>query len=476
MGYQSIFFSFYYIGSLGFGEQIPVNDGLGWDGTIYAEMARLHTKELFNHYNSYLVQRILTPMIIHRIASVAHIDLMVTKNLLSVFLLYNYCLIMGCVYLLFRIGARLNWSSNTKYLCTGLLLFNFAVLKMNTYYPVLTDPSGMFMGMLGAYFYIDRNRLGLWITALLGSFVFPSLIYNFACLFLFAFEGREKPSIRQSNGAIALIVALMVCCWCLHCLFPLPEFASRFTSVDWRLLPLSLMALGAYVFYGLRYSLTPLEMLREFLKNFNVNAALLFVILWVVVKLTINGIASDAPPNMDLNRYIHAAPITAVVEPGISIALHIFYFGLAPVLMLLFWRQINQKAIEFGLGCVLFLLVTVIFSICSESRQIITAFPMFLILLGSVLNRYRISWPVTITLILMNLIFSRFWFSLSKSVSLFFMNIGPWVTHSQYFVIVGFDLVILLIVGFLFRKYVFSEVRSLPYEKQNYSQVVFEIR
>src|SRR6478752_5178963 len=114
------------LGGLGFsGEKIPVNNHIGWDGKHYANLT-IHFEELVlqKQIDSYQYQRILTPAVIHYTAKVFGIKLH-EGNIVTVFSIYNFILIIGCALLFLNTCTFLNISKPVEIIGFSGLFLNY---------------------------------------------------------------------------------------------------------------------------------------------------------------------------------------------------------------------------------------------------------------------------------------------------------------------------------------------------------------
>jgi len=117
------------------------------------------------------------------------------------------------------------------------------------------------------------------------------------------------------------------------------------------------------------------------------------------------------------------------------------------VLILIFlWKDFIEEISSYGLGLTLFVLLYMLLSIGTESRQAINAWPIFAVFISQVLNRhYLVNWCFTYALVGIGLGFSKFWFQIN-TVNMnvgtllefpqqrLFMNFGPWMSNEMYYV------------------------------------------
>ena len=117
-----------FTGSLLF-EQIPYNNGAGFDGTFYREVSRdFHS--VFNHegYDSFRIQRIFPFFIINYAFSFLSIETN-DQNLLYGITFLHYINLFIQFLFFFKIANLLKWTFSTKVILFSCLFFNYYTLR-----------------------------------------------------------------------------------------------------------------------------------------------------------------------------------------------------------------------------------------------------------------------------------------------------------------------------------------------------------
>src|SRR5881275_1292931 len=162
-------------------EQLNVHDGLGWDGMTYAAMVKNYISLLTHKgLDAYYIQRVLPSGLVFLIIKTLGLGF-TDHNIILVFSIYNIVLVNLSLFLWFRVMKQFNFSFNTQLVATVLLVGNFCILKFGMFYPVLTDISTFFLGILLLQAYLNGRQAWLLILGLIGAFCHP-LIQYFALL------------------------------------------------------------------------------------------------------------------------------------------------------------------------------------------------------------------------------------------------------------------------------------------------------
>jgi hypothetical protein len=83
-------------------------------------------------------------------------------------------------------------------------LFSYAIMKLNFYYPVLTDTTAFSLGFLTVWGYINKKNLLVFMCALVGAFTWPTIIYTVPLLQIFRHEERSQQFIILESDACSL--------------------------------------------------------------------------------------------------------------------------------------------------------------------------------------------------------------------------------------------------------------------------------
>lgn len=183
------------------GDMVPANDGLGWDGVMYAALTRNVFQMISDgELNSYYAQRLLPSVIVRGLLMLAQLPLD-NPHIVKGFFVYNFALLIGANMLWKQIADGLAITLRGRWLGFASLFINFAVSKQTFYYPVLTDTTALFIGMLLLLFYVQKRPLALLVTAWVGAFAWQVVGLSGAILLLFMNVGLSSQSIEPASEA-----------------------------------------------------------------------------------------------------------------------------------------------------------------------------------------------------------------------------------------------------------------------------------
>lgn len=460
-----------------FGERIFHRDGIGYDGGDYTYfLYQLESGEWKKGLTQYLSGRWIPSIINYALIKIVGGDVLgnyqfefyketvsVAKdNIISSFYLYNFVLLLGCMYLFFRISTLQKWSLPVKLIAFSGLFINFAVLKFIPYYPVLTDCTAFFLGFLMLYFYLIGNQWALLFTALIGAFTFPTLEYNAALFLLFPFNAeilkkepgisfKTKPLIEKSPALSRLLLSLVAIV-----LVIIAEEVSKIPSVQGFVQPsylifkLSLLTFFFYVLLLLKpFSTIPVQCKLSLYRLMTVIGFLLFV--KTCRSLMFSGEMYDA------------ASITSVVKniflgvsyyPAIYFVDHFNFFGPIILLIAFYWKEVVTVASRHT-GFIAILSLYIFLTLGTESRQYTNILPFFVLLIGEVLNQKNISFKFSLIFLVISLAISKCWLPINQWANssffltphqTYFMNFGPpWVIGKMYLL----QLMVMLMILFV---------------------------
>jgi len=454
--YLLIFLFFgWLIGCIFFGERIPTSDGLGYDGITYAKIA-LQLPSLIHHLPIYTTQRILPSSVIYFFSQLTHSNL-TNADMPMVFSIYNTTILLIAVLTWRAIANHFKWSPQVRLISFAGLFLNFAILKMNTYYPILTDTTAFVLGVLMVYFFIANKNHWLLLTSMLGAFTFPTLFY--IGLILFIFSGLEKQNlnsyIRPSKGHtfFSLLHTIAITATAFFFFYTISSTGEQpLGRIDaMPILTLSLLALFFYVFFSAsplyRCYLTTLSRIRSGM-TFRLFPAVFSIIF---INSLIHFFSTNDPGALTLSLFSRAVMVQSLAYPFNFLISHVLYYGPIVCLLVLYWKEAVNWIENQKLGLLFITALYVTLSIGSESRQFINFLPFVVITTAEVLSKKNISWNFTYTFVLLSLAISRVWLPLNHGawpsldtnsplitlefpMQWYFMNQGPWVSHTMYFI------------------------------------------
>jgi hypothetical protein len=362
----------YYAAYIWLGARLPVGDGLGWDGQLYAVYARDFFGQLSRFgVNSYHTNRLLPSFLVWCATKLAGVDLSGPASVVTAFHIYNGILLAGTGLVWSRIAAAARLPLGVGIVGFASLFVNWAVLQYYGFYAVLTDVTAYFLGTLVALTVIERRWLLLSATTLIASFAWNTVFPLCFLFVLFPYPTRAELE-RQWAPTAATVVAAVVALICV--LFGVEPLRGFTISIVF--LPFSLVALAGYVWWVVK-SFPTLPLLWS-LRIGSPVALATFGTAWLVSAV---GLAvfdhwyGVAGPSLGLKAYLLDSVATAVAKPGVFLLAHTVFFGPAMLMILISLPAVLRAAVSHSTGAALFLLTTLAMMLDAESRWLTFAFP-----------------------------------------------------------------------------------------------------
>lgn len=459
-----------------FGERLPVNYGLGWDGYKYADIAANLTNS--TSIDSYQVMRIVPSTWVHAVFTWAGWAFE-SNSIITAFQWLNIICMAAGLYFMKKVFDHLKVEFRAQLLGFVLVLVNMAFLKFVFYYPVLTDAATFCLACMILYFYLAQQPVNLVLAGLLGAFTQPLLFYQ--AMVLLALPAMSTPW-KEAKGKKELVLGIASAVFLLlniaYFIFSKQISAEMdYTlKVDRGLIYLSAVLLLAVYFFMPRMAANGHFFEWEYWKRqFSLNRVLLAVFILLCVALAaklMNGTGKQPQFVFSLENIFQSVTVQGVTEPLISLSAHGFYYGTAIALMLLCWREFSQAVAGHGAGLVIaFLLLLFLFGNINESRRLVCVFPWVVVFVVVALSKYTISWPFFIAVLVLNLAISRVWLHIGYDLNggydadgipawpnqKFYMNLGPWMSRISWMIELGTLAASLIALFFFKRKLVHHE-------------------
>jgi hypothetical protein len=427
-------------------ERIPFNNGLGWDGAIYAKWARDFHQEAFETgIDAYRIQRILPAAITHYTLRALGMTLS-DKHIINCFAAINIISITLVAMFWVRIADRLAISTRGKWLGFTALFLNYAVLKNTSFNPVLTDMPAYAVSAGMVWAYLAQRQLALFVLTALGAFVWPTLIYIGAILILFP---RDQERDRQTapapfhlNLLVAGLLTLYLGLGISYVLLQLNGPVFGFLEPIAPVIRLSLAIAVVYVFFGSRRLLdnAALYDVRRWLSWSRLGTLVALLGMVVAIKAFQAGL-TDRPGYMAFSVYLLTVGVGTVAKPGVFLVAHVAYFGPWLLLAAMLWKPICAFVHQHGVGLTLATLAGVLHGLDSESRHAIYLVPMLVPFLAKATD--SLGWQTNTYLILaaVSALGSKVWLTIKGTFldnaffypdQLYWMHHGPFMSHAMY--------------------------------------------
>ena len=419
-----ILFFVYGLFSIFYGEKIPVGNGFGFDGVVYGNAAKNFYHTIVDkRISSFYLQRIFPSGVIYSFFKILSIDRN-NDNIIRAFGIYNFILILLSICLWFKIGKELQLSDRLVLMGLVSFLFSYGIIKLNFYYPVLTDTTALFLGFLTVWGYISKKNFLILLCVLVGAFTWPTVMYTVPFLQVFRTEQTTSASHNFKLRYLfitSLILILSGVALYKH-YFSSLERLFGIEVYEW-LLPLGIMGFLAYVFFAFNY-VTNFD-IKDFICNIHkrLNYRWLFVYTGILLSVTLLSKLYPRPiDTVTFNLYIGWISLSAIAKPLSPLISHVVYYGPIVLLAVFFWKKISLNVQKYGIGLICFFAFYLFLSIDSESRHLMFFFPFFITFTLLSLKEYAVSNLFLAIYSSIALGFSKSWFMINTDE--FVQNIG----------------------------------------------------
>ena len=449
------------------GEIIPVNNGMGWDGRLYAYYtAQLDSAIQEKRINEYRFQRILMSVVLNKSMKAMNIEFSVDNTVMA-FKVFNLLFLLIALLYYFLISRKLGFTPLNEMLGLAALFWCFPILKIPGFNPIITDVGAFSLGIMVVYHFLCNHRIVNIFLILLGSFVYPTFLL-FGLLIIFPRESySSKDNAYRPERLILPSLYLLVF---LVAYFGYQnDFSDTYADVN----PTNSKALWLSILIALAYCyfigafLPDFKRTKEIFQKINWLYLIPIIGIFVIIRYLTHNYASPQPQQMSTGRYIINIMKQSVANPGVFIVAHIIYFGWLPILLIWLKKPIVTTIRANGYGLSILLAGVGFMSLGSESRQLINFYPLFVILvIMSLQNIKAINQIVVFGFAFSSLLLSRFWYvfgsgDISKNLlkypaQRYFQFFGPWMSNEAYLqnlLITGFVFLVFLILqktGYLF--------------------------
>ena len=206
----ALVFATYAVPTTLFGESIPANRGLGYDGTIYASIAtRFGHLVRTGGLDSYDVWRALPSgavWLIFRVFGVASTP----QHLMLGFRWVNVIELIASIYVVHLIAQRLSFSVRAEWFVLLGMFGSFFALKWTLFDPVLVDCSGFFLAVVLLWAFLDERPIVLGAVTLLGAFTWPLVFVEGLVLLACPRShrwGEPRPTDRVLAASLSVVAA-----------------------------------------------------------------------------------------------------------------------------------------------------------------------------------------------------------------------------------------------------------------------------
>ena len=424
--------------SVAWGEKIPINGGLGWDGRAYTSMAQSLNLRAFD---TYYFQRTLPSILVHFALVVSRQPLDDQHVILAFGLLNLGAMLLACI--LYRgIADELGLENVGFWFGFVAIFVNFASLKMTWYYPVLTDATAAALALAMLLFYLRRQTSLLLLVALLGAYTWPTLFD--AGIFLLAFQ--REPIVEKDEGTskwLAVGLATSVCAVAVLHFYVMHRPVEAGVPQPIRVaIPLSLLISALYVYSGSAVLIKGINW-RAWMGSLTLGRAAIAVAFVLLVKTPVYLWANHLLRAVSTLGTIDRTVRHSVAKPLVFMVSHPMYFGPMFLLLVFYWKPFSQIIRGYGIGLVLIIWMGVYTSLIPESRQSIPSYVIAAPFLGLLVDKLALPGRFLWLTGALAIVSTRVWMRMNLPAfddqqyqgfpfQNYFMMQGPWMSNQMY--------------------------------------------
>lgn len=422
------------------------NDGLGDDGTFYAEWVRRFDWNLPHMgLHQYSAQRVAGVGIVRLVLDVARSPL-TNANIVRAFQCVNYTCIVVAFFAWGRSARALALTRAGYVVGASAVFVSFATLKWIPFDPVLTDAEGFALGSVALALWLGRRSVPLFLLSFAGAFVWPSFGYVGCVLVLLPRPPRDGEAPGPPGVLPNAVAAVAAATWAVvahgladfHPAFGVPVAARSAIG-------LSCATVAVVLFFALRRLVRP-SLLAEQVRRGSIARAALSagagMVLYAAMRGGLGWASSNAgwsmpqPPFVSPEIFVRDTLFLSVQRPAAFLVGHAVFFGPWVILLVLRWRDVADSAARLGAGMVAVLGLAVLMGMNSEGRRMLGIAP--LVLGPAVLGLARARWTLGRLgqLFLLTVLGSKVWYTMIQTPApdpeTMTSSIGPWMILEHY--------------------------------------------
>ncbi|MBL7069123.1 MAG: hypothetical protein ISS34_04625 [Candidatus Omnitrophica bacterium] len=419
-----------------YAEKIEINEGLGYDGAAYAKIAKdFQTLFLKKEISPYRLHRVFPSAVIHYGLRLLNLPLD-NAHILKGFEIYNLAILLISLFIWSKIAKSVRLTEKSRWFGYLLLFGSFAILKMNFYYPTLTDTTAFALGLGLLYFYIKESSLGILLMLFISFFTWPVAILNAVILYIFP---KKIKAVRSRSRLMPKIIASGISL--LYLLFFLYfHYLSGYgggIAVNKGLLPFSVASVLFYLFLMSYLLLRDIKMSSIFtVKNLSVIARrVIFILLLFGVLSAAYSYFVRHPGTGESTLFsiiLYRIFITPVIRPLTFLLAHVVYFGPAIIIAAVFFDKISKLTKDWGIGITALLIANLSLAIFAESRGSINIVPFVVFFVVLFIDRVKWDNRIYLGFMVISLILSKVWLGLNADLDFYKMNFGHRIPREWY--------------------------------------------
>lgn len=399
-------------------EILPIEYVSLFDEKSYIDIVQNFSSHLSEqNFVAYYNSRILIPSFAHYVLSILNLETHI-ETIRNVFLYFNLASIFLALYYCYKIAKFKKYENGTIALGLCFLFTNFFILKFSNFYPVLMDVFGFTSGIIIYYYYLIKKKTLLFITLLLSLFLFPTTVFIILSLSLSTLVVFNEKGInfkKHLKSYRFLFTAIVLLTLVAYAYLLIQQNSQRSTQFEPQIVPLTIILLSIFIFYLLKHILFLFNKISFNVKFYKSTFFFIPLLLLIVSTLISKGLSLHytGPPMLTPLTFISNLLYQAISFPLKFLISHFIYYGAFVIILLLFSKQFFVHVSKSPPFEKIVILLFILLSIGTETRQFIQLFPFVVFLFLDSINKYKLNSKFIVTVFLFQLIWSRFWYSIN---------------------------------------------------------------
>lgn len=378
-----------WLGAIAWNERLPVNDGLGWDGSRFAKMAQAGPSMLFNHeINRYYVQRVGPSFAVRGLLALAGGELD-DASVRWGFIALNLLLLSVALLLLMDAGKQLGLGPRGRLFLFLGLFANLPNARLPIYYAPIGDSSAFFLGSLIVWAFVTRRAVILLFAFVLAIVSWPAA---FALLPVLVWPrpargyATSSPADASSDfpawsfvAALVIGAAILGVLWLAADMPPVEAWTRDVT-----------LALGANALHVGASALAAVMMAwtaRASVFQRPSRAGVMGLLILLVLSVSYVRAFESGSLSFSGQTYVREMLLFARSRAFTAIAGHGAYFGFLAMAAVFLWPRLLRQGLSLGAGGFVATALAGLMSIDAESRRLNATWPLVGLLAALVFER-----------------------------------------------------------------------------------------
>ena len=360
-------------------EQVPANDGLGWDGVRFARYATAGPKALLNReINDYYVQRMGPSLVVHGV--IRTLDLPFDAVTIRwTFLGMNLVLLTGSILMLRDLCRRLGLSLQAQWVLFLGFFLNPANGRLPVYYANIGDSTAFTLGMAMVWGWVSQRPWVLVITSMIALVSWPAAFYLLLPLIVWPRVAERSetdlgdapaPTLRWGLVVAALPagVILLAASW----------RAAEMPVPDWTRGNMASLAANAWLFgFALLAALSQITFstVKAVFSEWSARGVASVVALFLLGRFYVASTESGSLAFSEVT-YWREVLLFVRTRPLAPLVGHAAYFGALAVVACALWPRVVQTARRLGPGPFVAIALMGLQGLDAESRRLNANWPL----------------------------------------------------------------------------------------------------